>query len=88
MQLQQDLITYLRILVAFFREEPVILLDKVLNYLALVWHVIDHVGHVVLRRSDKRGTKHDCQVTRLHLRRRCYRDTEMRVFYWINNRQI
>lgn len=63
------LITYYRILITFVQEEPVILLDKVLNDLALVWHVIDHVGHVVLRGSDKCGTKHNCQVTRLHLKR-------------------
>ena len=48
-------------------EEPVELLDEVLNYLALVRHVIDHLGHVVFGGSDQRRTKHDRQVTRLHL---------------------
>lgn len=61
--------TYIRVLITIISEEPVILLDKVLNYLALVWHVIDHVGHVVLRCSDQRRAKHYCQVTRLHLNR-------------------
>lgn len=61
--------TYERILITFVSEEPVVLLDKVLHYLALVRHVIDHVGHVVLGGSDERGTKHDRQVTRLHLNR-------------------
>lgn len=64
-------VTYDRILVTLVQEEPVMLLDQVLHYLALVWHVIDHVGHVVLRRSDQCGTKHDRQVTRLHLERPC-----------------
>lgn len=62
-------VTYKRILITVVGEKPIVLLDQVLNDLALVRHVIDHVGHVVLRGSDERGAKHDRQVTRLHLSR-------------------
>lgn len=66
---KKETVTYNRILVTVISEEPIVLLDKVLNYLALVRHVIDHVGHVVLRGSDERWTQHDRQVARLHLNR-------------------
>lgn len=62
-------VTYERILITVVGEKPIVLLDQVLDDLALVRHVIDHVGHVVLRGSDERGAKYDCQVTRLHLSR-------------------
>lgn len=61
--------TYNWLLITVVREKPFILLDEVLHYLALVWHVIDHVSHVVLRSSHQRRTKDYCQVTRLHLNR-------------------
>lgn len=59
--------TYDGVFITVVSEEPVVLLDEVLNYLALIRHVIDHVGHVVLRGSDQRWTEHNRQVARLHL---------------------
>ena len=41
--------------------------DERLHDLVAVGHVRDHVRHVVLRRPDQRGTKHQSQVPGFHL---------------------
>lgn len=43
------------------------MLDERLHYLVAVWHVSNHVFHVVLRRPDQSWPKHQSQVTRFHL---------------------
>lgn len=46
------------------------MLNERLHYLVAVGHVRDHVLHVVLRGPDQRRSKHQSQVTRLHLESR------------------
>lgn len=41
--------------------------DECFDDLVTVGHVRDHVSHVVLRRADESGPKHQSQVPRLHL---------------------
>lgn len=41
--------------------------DKRLHYFVAVRHMRDHVSHIVLRGPDKSGTKHQSQVSGLHL---------------------
>ena len=62
------MLTYDRVFVTILREEPVALLNQVLYDLALVWHVVDHVCHVVLRVSHQGRSEHDGQVARVHLK--------------------
>lgn len=43
-------------------------LNECLHNLVLVWHVCDHMGHVVLSGAHQSGAEHDGQVPRLHLK--------------------
>lgn len=46
------------------------MLDKCLYDLVLVWHVSDHVGHVVFGGSHKSWTKNYREVSWFHLEQR------------------
>lgn len=43
------------------------MLDERLHYLVAIWHVSNHIFHVVLGRPDQSWPKHQSQIPRFHL---------------------